>query len=276
MLHLFTLTWNGLPMLSELHASLMPALNGVDYIWHIKDNGSNDGTVAAVQSWNNPSIKVYAYPDNKLSFAEGMNWLYQESNAAPDDHIMLLNNDVVIRDTNSIKNMIASLTDEVGVVGARLLFTNTNKVQHGGVVFSANHGRMPIHHRANDVDDADARANRYFQAVTGAVLLTKASYYATVCTTNKSGRLGMDEGYKWAFEDIDLCLAIAHKLGKKIVYCGATDIFHGESVSLKKNPVNKLFMSPNVNLFRQKWSDSYVIDAHVYINNRDYGLIKKS
>ena len=80
--------------------------------------------------------------------------------------------------------------------------------------------------------------------------MTRAGDYRNVWTKNKSGIGGMDEKYQWAFEDIDLCLAIRKATDKKILYCGATNILHAESVTLHKNPVNKLFMSSNVNNFR--------------------------
>lgn len=275
MIHIFTLTWNGLPLLSELYPSLVQSLKGLPYLWHVKDNGSKDGTVDAVKTWAkfDPSIRVYEYPDNNLNFAEGMNWLYQQSSPEPEDLILLLNNDVIFQDCTSIQSMVDAMTPDVGVVGARLLFTGSDRLQHAGVVFESN-SRMPMHFRANEPSDKDAEANRYFQAVTGAVLLTKAKYYADVCRTNKSGRLGMDEIFRWAFEDIDLCLAVAANHNKKVVYCGRTNIFHGESVSLKKNPVNKLFMTPNVNHFKTKWLNKYSIDIFNYASDKNYKVIK--
>ena len=57
MLHILTLTWNAADKLSKLHDSLMPALEGIDYRWLIKDNASKDDTVVQASSWEG-NIKV--------------------------------------------------------------------------------------------------------------------------------------------------------------------------------------------------------------------------
>lgn len=271
MLHILTLTWNGLPMLATVNASIRPALEGLDWQWHIKDNGSVDGTIDEIRKWDG-GVKPYAYPNNRQSFAEGMNYLFDQAKPADEDYILLLNNDVQFHDRDTIHNMIAAMTDDVGAVGARLVFTGTNKLQHAGIVFHK-HNQLPIHFRAGQESDAAAEQNRYFQAVTGAVVLTKAKYYRNVSTDNKSGICGMDEKYQWMYEDIDMCLAIKN-MGKKIVYCGKTKISHRESATLKENPVNKLFISPNIQRFRSRWHGKYECDHVVYESQSDFGLIK--
>ena len=84
---------------------------------------------------------------------------------------------------------------------------------------------------------------------------------------------GMDERFRWAFEDIDMCLAIG-KNGGKIAYCGGVGIFHGESITLKKNPANKLFLEQNVKLFREKWTGKYTIDHDQYLGDSGYNEIR--
>ncbi len=263
-----TLTWNKLPLLEALNKSLRPALEGIDYVWHIKSNGCADGTVEAASKWENTVL--HAYPDNKQSFAEGMNYIFEQAKPEDDDLILLLNNDVEFRDTESIHNMIKCVNDDTGVVGCRMLYTGTDKLQHAGVVFHEGNS-LPIHLRAGEVSSERDEKNRYFQAVTGAVLLTKAKLYRDVCQ-NPSGRSGMDEQYRWMYEDIDLCLAI-RGMGKNIVYCGQTNIFHGESVSLKENPVNRMYLKENIQHFRDRWQDNYANDRISYLVNPDFYVI---
>ena len=66
-----------------------------------------------------------------------MNYLFNIASPADNDTIMLLNNDVIFNDTTSINSMLNIMHKDpsVGVVGARLLYTGTNKLQHAGVVF---------------------------------------------------------------------------------------------------------------------------------------------
>jgi len=273
---ILTLTWNAADKLSRLKESLMPAIQNIDYKWYIKDNASKDNTIEMSSVWEE-NIKIIPYKNNSQNFSEGMNFLFNESKANDEDYILLLNNDVTFNDSKSIQVMkdIMDSDQTVGVVGARLLFTGTDKLQHAGVVFDETHN-APMHFRLHEKTDGQAEKNREFQVVTGAVLLTKAKYFKKVSTSNKSGISGMDENYHWAFDDVDFCLAIRHNLNKKVVYCGKTDICHEESASLKKNPVNKLFMSHNLSLLRKKWGNKAILDKSNYIKDQKYNLYKES
>lgn len=272
-LYLMTLTWQAKDKLSKLKDSLMPALEGLDYEWWIKSNACSDGTLEMIKSWDNPKIHLIEYKNNLQNFSQGMNHIFHEMGTKDNDYVLLLNNDVMFGDTSSIKEMI-KLMDEpgVGVVGAKLLYTDTNRLQHAGVVFHP-YVKMPLHFRTNEVEDANSDKNRLFQVVTGAVLLTKAGYYRKAFK-NTNGIEGMDENYHWAFDDVDLCLSIGKNLNKKIVYCGKTKIYHEESASLKKNPANKLFMNQNQRYFLDKWGNKVELDLETYKANVKHNLYK--
>ena len=272
-LHILTLTWNNKDKLTALKQSLEPALSNIDYTWYIRDNASTDGTVEEISTWDK-KVKVFAHPHNKDNFAQGMNYLYQQTNANDNDYVLLLNNDIIINDKSSIKNMISIMDkdDDVGVVGAKLLYTNTNKIQHAGVVFH-NYYRTPMHFRANEEANSNDNKDREFQIVTGAVLLTQSNLFKSAYT-NKNGNKGMDESLVWMFDDCDFCLNVKYNLNKKVVYCGSTNIYHEESASLKKNPVNKLFLQHNLNYFKNKWQGRYKIDELDYKNNPNLNIYK--
>jgi GT2 family glycosyltransferase len=274
MLHILTLTWNGQDKITKLHDTLIPALEGIDYQWWIKDNASKDETVAVANTWGN-KVHCIAYKDNRQNFSEGCNFLFNEAKPDDNDLIMLLNNDIIFNDTTSIKTMLDLIQKdkEIGMVGAHLCYTNTVKLQHAGVVFNPTY-KTPMHFRAGQDSDNDAQRNREFQVVTGAVCVTRADLFRNANTNNKSGICGMDEKYHWAFDDVDLCLSIKYNLGKKIVYCGSTDIFHEESGSLKKNPVNKLFLTPNLQYMFGKWKGRYVIDQDIYTKDSRHNLYR--
>lgn len=269
-LHLLTLSWNGQDKLGKLKESLMPALAEIsmEYKWIIKDNGSvpPDKTVEIASTWGE-NIHVIAYKNNLQNFSEGMNYIFDYAKPADDDLVLLLNNDVIFGDTTSLAKMIKLLlsSDDIGVVGAKLLYTGTNRLQHAGVVFERSRG-LPMHFRANEEDDEAASQNREFQVVTGAVMLMRAREYRAI---NK-----LDPKLVWCFDDVDACIAIKN-LGKKILYCGETKIYHEESATLKKNPVNKLFMNANSNYFLNKWKGKYSIDIDDYKNDPKRGLYKQ-
>jgi GT2 family glycosyltransferase len=271
MLHILTLTWNAADKLSQLKESLLPVLDGIDYTWVIKSNGCTDNTCAMVSEWGE-RVRLIRHHNNLQNFSQGVNLCFQAAAPADNDLILLLNNDVIFNDAQSLKEMIALLKDDVGAVGARLFYPDSSRLQHAGVFINDN--GLPLHFRHGATNDIHSSKNREFQAVTGAVWLTKAEYFRNICTNNQSGNKGLDENFVWCFDDVDASLSIKYNMEKKIVYCGKTNIFHEESASLKKNPLNRLFMAHNVNLLRQKWVGKYRVDRTLYHTDPNYGLLE--
>ena len=274
-LFIFTLTWNGIERLTQLKESLIPSLSNYNYNWLIKDNASTDNTVETVSTWGN-NIKVIPYKDNCQNFSQGNNLLFNEAAPEDEDYILLLNNDIIFNDDSSIKNMCKIMDDDdhVGAVGARLLFTNTDQLQHAGVIFDKKIN-APAHFRLGQKTDINSSKNRLFQVVTGAVLLTKAKYYKAAYKNPQSGNFGLDENFHWGFDDVDLCLSIKYNLEKQIVYCGNTNIYHEDSSSLKKKPTNKLFLAHNLNHLRLKWQNRYFFDMDIYEQDPLFNLYNK-
>jgi GT2 family glycosyltransferase len=266
-LHILTLNWNGENHLEKLGPGLFKNmnrlfLNDIQPIWHVRDNGSKDNSISVIKKFEGI---VYSVGHNNDSFAEGMNYLFDKTNASDNDLILFLNNDVIFPEEDSLLVMIdALLKKNVGMVGARLLYNNTNLLQHAGIIFSNKYGKLPYHYRHKEKSDSDAEKNREFQAVTAACAMVRATDWKAVN--------GMDTGYWWCFEDVDFCLKIGKQLNKKIIYCGGVKIYHEESASLKKNPVNKMLMPQNVNRFKEKWWNSYEIDHENYLKNNKYKL----
>ena len=271
MIHVLTLTWNGLDHLLNLTPGLWASLGetGHDAMWYVRDNGSTDGTIKYLHAWNDSlDIEVLKVGHNRQNFAQGVNSLYDRVRANKelddDDYLLLLNNDIIFGDDKSLAKMMNLMQDpKIAVVGSRLLYSSfpekrSNKLQHAGVIFGPRYGNMPYHYRHGEESTKETECNRYFQAVTAACCLVRAKDFVR-----------MDELFHWAFEDIDMCLRIG-KTGKKIAYCGDTKIYHEESATLKKNPVNKMFMQPNVKHFKEKWMGKYDLDHEKYLANPMY------
>lgn len=280
-IHILTLSYNGEKLLQKLRKGLADNLNyitmengsikhGWDYPeWYIRDNGSKDNTIEEINSWKYDSnillsTTVFPVNHNRDNFSKGVNYLFEKAKPKDDDLILLLNNDIEFNDYESLNNMINLLTKDVGIVGARLLYPGTNKLQHAGVIFSERYGNMPYHYRHGEESDSNSCKNRYFQAVTAACCIFKASDF------RRAGYL--NEDLWWAFEDIFFALMVGRE--KKIAYCGQTNISHGESKTLKLNPVNKMFLQQNVKKFKDAWLGKYEIDHDKYLKDPDYNLIK--
>lgn len=286
-LFILTLSWNGADKLNSLYHSLIPNLTDIDYRWLIKDNGSKDNSLETISTWKNSNVIAFDYKDNKQNFSEGCNLLFNvvennNSNINEDilddeDYILLLNNDIIFNDEQSLKKMIQIMEDDehVGVVGCKLTYPNSDKIAHSGVVFSERTWKLPINYRDGQIEESKDRLNREFQAITGAVLLTKVKYYKEIYKTNKSNINGLNELFVWSFDDVDACLSIKYNLNKKVIYCGETNISHSVSATLKKNPINKLMEKYNINLFLKLWSGKYIYDRELYMNDPKFNLYKK-
>jgi GT2 family glycosyltransferase len=255
-------------LLHQLQPGLMKNLNVLNepYEWRIRSNGCKDGTQDIV--WND--TRVIPFDHNRDSFSTGMNSILMDVNDS--DTILFLNNDVRFISDNVLLKMKELLTKNIGIVGTRLMYPSTNeeeRVQHKGVAFSATqYGSMPWHIGAGESLKPTDKMNRYYQAVTAACCMVRGS----VWNENK----GFSEDYRWSFEDVDFCLRAGAR-GWRIISAGLDGVEHGESVSLKKNPVNKLFMKANVDEFKSNWwkdgRPTYQLDYDRY-QDLSYMLVK--
>src|SRR3990167_4839869 len=205
MLYALILTWNGLDKLERLKNGLYRNLNETEqpYRLYIRDNGSKDQTVEVVQDW--PSSQLLAVNHNRDNFAQGVNSLAKlaqqhELFNLENDVFVLINNDVEFPRPEALRQMLDLMTPDVGVVGCRLLYNGTDKLQHAGVIFSEQYNRLPFLYRFQEMSDAVAEKNRKFQAVTAAVCMVRAKSFFEV------GMMSCE--FNWAFDDVDLCLKI--------------------------------------------------------------------
>ena len=272
MLHVLTLNWNGKARISDLNKS-MANLDMPEYIWHIKDNGSIDGSIDEINSWGNKNINIIKTGHNNDTFAYGTNICFNTASPKDNDYVLLLNNDIIFNKKDDIKNMINILDQGVGIVGAKLMYKNTNTIQHNGVVFDKKYS-LPVHYGVNMQDSLDMSKSREFQAVTGAVMMMKAETFRNIHNTNKSKNKGLDEDFIWCYEDIAACISVKYHLGKKIVCYSGSNISHEESASLKINPINRLFLGKNIQTMHLKYKHLYKIDRELY-DNVNYNLFKE-
>ena len=182
---------------------------------------------------------------------------------AKGELLLLLNNDTEMMKPDALTEMVGlCLRDDVGVVGAKLLYAD-NTVQHAGVVigFSGYAGHVFTGIENNDEGFMmRALINTNYSAVTGACLMTKKDIYESVG--------GLDEAFKVAGNDVDYCLKV-RETGKLVVYNAFSLWHHYESKSRGyEDSFEKMQrFEKEITLFQSKWKDILVNGDPYYNRN---------
>lgn len=180
-------------------------------------------------------------------------------------YLLFLNNDTAVIEPESIRLMTGMAErDDVGIVGAKLLYGN-DTVQHAGVVLS--HTLTAVH-PFSGLDSRDTsymvrmQVNTDYSAVTGACLMISRGLFDEIG--------GFDEKLAIAYNDVDLCLKVRQK--KKLVVYNAFSIWHHyESVSrgYDISEEKKSRLMDEGNYLRTKWKNVYAGTDPYYNPNFD-------
>jgi len=160
--------------------------------------------------------------NQRFNYAAKINELWR---AADTEHVVLMNDDIVISWAGWLQALLTfSMQEDVGAVGARLLFPN-GTIQHagmaGGVFDLCAHAWFGEPASAPTYQNW-ALVHREWSMVTGAVLATRRSVLDLVN--------GFDERFRLEFNDVDLCLRL-RILGYRIVYTPFAELTHFEKAS---------------------------------------------
>lgn len=141
------------------------------------------------------------------------------------EYIVLLNNDTEVIAPDWMEQLLQyAQQKEIGIVGAKLLYPD-GTIQHGGVTLGIRGVAGHAFHGWNG--DAKGYMNRLITvqdltAVTAACLMISREVFDEV--------RGLDERFKVAFNDTDLCMRV-RKAGYRVVYNPKACLFHHESKS---------------------------------------------
>lgn len=214
-----------------------------EYYNQIQEQHSNIKVVQWNGEFNYSAINNYG-----VTFAKG-------------EYILLLNNDTEVISETAISELLGCcMRDDVGIVGAKLLYED-NTVQHAGVVIGfggfAGHVFTGIHK-----DDygymVRAQINCNYSAVTAACMMIDRKCFEAVG--------GLTEDFKVGLNDIDFCLKV-RELGKLVVYNAHSLWYHYESKSrgYENTPEKLKRFEGEVNLFQSRWKD-ILINGDPYYN----------
>lgn len=204
------------------------------------DNGSNEKNKELYTELANKYNIKYIYQKNDFNFSQMCNL---GTEAAKGDYYLFLNDDIEIISSDWLERMLGhACLEHIGAVGAKLLYPESKKIQHTGVICV--NKLEPIHafYMENDNENCYFGRNLLdynYVAVTGACLLIKADKYKQV--------QGFNEKLPVSYNDIDLCLKL-YEAGYYNVVRTDVILYHHESISrgydiLDEEKKSKLFES---------------------------------
>ncbi len=165
------------------------------------------------------------------------------------DYYILLNNDVEIITPDWIQEMLMfAQRDDMGAVGAMLYYPD-DTIQHAGVVLGVLTlaGHMFKHFPRGSVGYfGNLGYQRNITAVTAACVMIPKSVY------EKIG--GLDETFKVAFNDIDMCMRI-REAGYLIAVTPYCELYHYESISrgVEDTASKKARFKGEITRFKRRW-----------------------
>ena len=218
------------------------------------DNGSNDENKKLYQGLADKYNFRYIYEKMNFNFSRMCNIGAKE---AKGDYYLFLNDDIEIINEEWLERMVGHAElEHVGAVGAKLLYPNSKKIQHIGVINIAN---GPVHAFIGYNDDniyyfGRNKIDYNWLVVTAACMLVNAAKF------NKVN--GFNEDMPVAYNDVELCFRLV-EAGYYNVVRNDVILYHHESVSrgndLKSEKKFKRLMAEQKHLYK----------LHPYFKNKD-------
>jgi O-antigen biosynthesis protein len=221
----------------------------------------NDSAEPATQEYftalsANPQIRI-------IPFRGPFNWSAINNAGAREaggEVLIFLNNDTVVLTQDWCTELVANaLRDDVGAVGARLLYAD-GTIQHAGVLLGVE--GVAGHESVGDASETGGYFGRNHllrsaAAVTGACLATRRAIFQEL-----DG--GFDElNLKVAFNDVDYCMRV-RKAGYRVVYNPFAVLYHFESKSRGRelSEAQQKRHRAEASWFRSRWTEAEIVDPY--------------
>ena len=253
-------TRNCLELLRPCVASLFEQTSYPEWELLLVDNGSD---APAVIDYYNELRSQHPGRVRLLHFDAPFNFSAMNNMAARQaqgEYLLFLNNDTECIHNDWLDAMMShAQRPDVGIVGARLLFPDSLKIQHAGVVLGMTGTANHVDIGALSPDDPGymnrALADQEYSAVTGACMLIRKSVFDEIG--------GLDEeAFRISFNDIDLCLKTKQR-GYRIIWTPfATLLHHGSATQAMEahDPIKVATFQNECNEFYSRWTGKLVDD----------------
>ncbi len=256
-------TKNHANLVKQCIESIQKTVKSVDYHLVIVDHDSDQSeSIEYFKALSKAGHTVLNYQGD-FNFSKINNWAVAQ---LPEgfSHYLLCNNDIEAITEGWLESMaeLASQND-VGVVGATLLYPDQKTIQHGGVtvgLFGAaeHNGKFLSLYPAYGQKFPGYRgalvANHEMSAVTAACLLVSQKAFQSI--------QGFEEKLPVGFGDVDFCLRI-RQAGYRVLLCNKAILIHHESITRGKStsdphPADSAF-------FVQRW-DTFIQCSDPFYN----------
>ncbi len=229
----------------------------------VVDNGSSDNSVKFVRKFkksnSNIQIKLIENKQN-LGFTGGNNVGIKYALESDADYIMLLNNDVIVKN-NFWQPMIDYLekNHQAGILGPKIYFApgyefhqdRYSEEDLGKVIWYAGgnidwENVYASHQGVNEVDQGQYDQVRQTEFVTGCCMMARREVFENIGL--------LDNKYFLYYEDSDFCLR-GQKNGWQTVYFPKSQIWHLNAGSSKSgSKLQDYYLARNRMLFGMRWA----------------------
>lgn len=221
----------------------------------IVDNASTDETSTGLVMWRSKlsTLRVERMSTN-TGFSPACN---RGAEISAGRHLLFLNNDTVPL-AGWLPPLLAEIGQPgVGLVGPKLVSTDTFSINHAGYVFGA--GAFYGLYQDRPASLPGANKKRDFQALLGACILISRDLFF------KLGMFSLD-----GLEDVDLCIKVRHD-GKRVVYVPDSVVIHHGSVTLNNSAPGSFPVTCTAD-FGTRWSTDDVIwdDFRYYLEDGEW------
>lgn len=189
--------------------------------------------------------------------------------SAKGDYYLLLNNDVEILTPDWLEQMLMfAQRKDVGAVGAMLYYPD-DTVQHAGVILGI--GGVAGHAHKCYPRDSFGYVSRMtiaqnYTCVTAACVLVRKDVWTQID--------GLDESFKVAFNDVDMCMRI-RAAGYLVVWTPYAELYHYESKSrgVEDTPEKQTRFAGEVKRFQDRWGKELAAGDPYY--NPNLSLVRE-